>query len=71
MKMILNPPYLNNLHLKILSEVMKYSDDVVNLTLFKLLPYLDDYTHPWIDEILYSYFNLTGDKIKEIEQEIK
>ena len=29
---IMNPPYDNNLHLKILREAMKHSDDVVNLS---------------------------------------
>ena len=37
----------------------------------KTLPYLGDYTHPWTDEMLYEYFNLTEEEIKEIEQEIK
>ena len=31
-KIIMNPPYNGNLHLKILQEAMKYSDDVVNLS---------------------------------------
>lgn len=42
-----------------------------------ILPWLDDYTHPWTDEMLYEYFGLTPadvdiieDEIKEIEQEI-
>ena len=30
-----------------------------------------DYTHPWTDEMLYEYFGLTEEEIKEIEQEIK
>ena len=29
---IMNPPYCRNLHLKILNEAIKYSDDVVNLS---------------------------------------
>ena len=29
---IMNPPYCRNLHLKILNEVIKYSDDIVNLS---------------------------------------
>jgi hypothetical protein len=32
MKIIMNPPYDKNLHLKILQEAMKHSDDVVNLS---------------------------------------
>lgn len=32
MNVIMNPPYNKNLHLKILQEVMKYSDDIVNLS---------------------------------------
>ena len=38
---------------------------------FKFVPYLGDYTHPWTDEMLYEYFGLTEDEIKEIEKEIK
>ena len=37
----------------------------------KLLPWLYDYTHPWTDEMLYEYFNLTPEEIKEIENEFK
>ena len=33
--------------------------------------WLGDYTHPWTDEMLYEYFGLTEDEVKEIEQEIK
>ena len=36
-----------------------------------LLPWLCDYTHPWTDEDLYQYFELTEDEIKIIEDEIK
>ena len=34
-------------------------------------PWLDDYTHPWTDDDLYKYFNLSDDEIKIIESEIK
>ena len=34
-------------------------------------PWLDDYTHPWTDDDLYQYFELTDDEIKIIEDEIK
>ena len=34
-------------------------------------PFMPTYTHPWTDEMLYEYFGLTKDEIKEIEQEIK
>ena len=37
----------------------------------KLLPWLDDYTHPWTDDDLYKYFNLSEDEIRIIESEIK
>ena len=37
----------------------------------KFVPVLPAYTHPWTDEMLYEYFGLTEDEIKEIEQEIK
>ena len=36
-----------------------------------LLPFMPTYTHPWTDEMLYEYFGLTEDEIKEIEQGIK
>ena len=37
----------------------------------KFVPVLSDYTHPWTDEMLYEYFDLTEDEVKEIEQSIK
>ena len=36
-----------------------------------LLPFMPTYTRPWTDEMLYEYFDLTEDEIKEIEQGIK
>lgn len=33
-----------------------------------ILPWLDDYTHPWTDQMLYDYFNLSEEEIKEIEK---
>ena len=36
-----------------------------------LLPFMPTYAHPWTDEMLYEYFGLTEDEVKEIEQEIK
>jgi hypothetical protein len=36
----------------------------------KFVPVLPDYTHPWTDEMLYEYFGLTEDEIKEIENAI-
>ena len=41
-----------------------------NFNMYQWLPALD-YTHPWTDEMLYEYFGLTEDEIKEIEQDIK
>ena len=35
-----------------------------------VLPYLGDYTHPWTDEDLYKYFNLTKDETTVIENEV-
>src|SRR5574344_295637 len=32
-----------------------------------ILPWLSDYTHPWTDEMLYKFFGLTPEEIKEIE----
>jgi len=31
------------------------------------IPMMPTYKHPWTDEMLYEYFNLTEDEIKEIE----
>ena len=31
-KIIMNPPYCRNLHLKILREAMKHGDEIVNLS---------------------------------------
>lgn len=33
--------------------------------------WLEDYTHPWTDEMLYKYFDLTQEEINIIENEIK
>ena len=35
------------------------------------VPVLPTYTHPWTDEMLYQYFDLTEDEVNEIEQGIK
>ena len=32
------------------------------------IPYMEDYTHSWTDEMLYEYFGLTDSEIQEIEQ---
>ena len=37
----------------------------------QFLPWLGDYTHPWTDDDLYKYFELTEDEIRIIEDEIK
>ena len=37
----------------------------------EFLPFMPTYTHPWTDEMLYEYFGLTEDEVKEIEQDIK
>ena len=37
----------------------------------KFVPVLPTYIHPWTDEMLYEYFDLTEDEIKEIEKSIK
>ena len=34
----------------------------------KILPFMPTYEHPWTDEMLYEYFGLTEDEIKEIEK---
>ena len=32
------------------------------------IPYMPTYTHPWTDEMLYEYFGLIEEEIKEIEK---
>ena len=32
----------------------------------RFIPFMPTYTHPWTDEMLYEYFGLTEDEIKEI-----
>ena len=34
------------------------------------IPYMEDYTNSWTDEMLYEYFGLTDDEIQEIEQAV-
>lgn len=34
-------------------------------------PFMPDYTHPWTDEDLCDYFNLTPEEIKEVEETVK
>ena len=34
----------------------------------KTLPFMPTYAHPWTDEMLYEYFNLTPEQVKEIEE---
>ena len=37
----------------------------------EFLPFMPTYTHPWTDEMLYEYFDLTPEQVNIIEQEIK
>ena len=39
-------------------------------TNFSFLPFMPTYTHPWTDEDLYKYFNLTQDEINMTETEM-
>ena len=34
----------------------------------KYLPFMDDYTHKWTDEMLYKYFDITKEEQKEIKK---
>ena len=45
------------------------SQNIKNINRF--IPYMPTYKHPWTDEMLYEYFGLTEDEVKEIEQEVK
>ena len=43
----------------------------IELDAGKFLPFMPTYTHPWTDEMLYKYFDLTQEEIDIIENEIK
>lgn len=49
MKIIMNPPYNGNLHLKILQEAMKHGDEIVNLSPIR-----------WLQDPLAEYKKNTG-----------
>lgn len=42
----------------------------VNKDVFSLIP-LQDFSHPWTDEMLYKKYNLTQEEINFIESMIK
>lgn len=58
---------LNSNLFKFIKKVGFYSLSNV----FTGLPWLEDYTHHWTDEMLYNYFNFTKEEINIIEEEIK
>ena len=62
--------FFKTFDLKVMRYI-KHKISSVHLTPFSLLPYLGDYTHTWTDEMLYKYFNLTEEEIREIEETIK
>ena len=55
---------------KLFMYVLKKSIVGVNVH-SEFLPWLGDYSHPWTDEMLYEYFQLSKDEIAEIGKEIK
>ena len=58
---IMNPPYCRNLHLKILNEAIKYSDDVVNLSPIR-----------WLQDPLAEYKkNSDWKKFKDVRDRIE
>ena len=59
--------YTKTKFFKYIYSIMKTDQNVP----LKYLPFMPTYTHPWADEMLYKYFNLTEDEIKKIEQGIK
>ena len=59
--------YTKTKFFKYIYSIMKTDQNVP----LKYLPFMPTYTHPWTDEMLYEYFGLTEDEVKEIEQEIK
>ena len=49
-----------------------YKIEMVDVNIHpQYLPFMPTYSHPWTDEMLYEFFELTSDEIKEIENCIK
>ena len=59
--------YTKTKFFKYIYSTMKINQNVP----LKFLPFMHDYTHPWTDDDLYQYFELTDDEIAIIEDEIK
>lgn len=41
------------------------------VTYYKFFPFMPTYKHPWTDEELYKYFDLSPEEIGVIENEIQ
>ena len=61
--------YVKTKFFRILCQVTIVSPDVSKRT-FNLVP-LQDFSHPWIDEMLYRKYNLSSDEIAFIESMIR
>lgn len=61
--------YVKTKFFRILCQVMIVSPDVSKRT-FNLVP-LQDFSHPWTDEMLYRKYNLSSDEIAFIESMIR
>ena len=56
------------------TKFMKFLDMVTRIDVSvhsDKIPYMNDYSHAWLDADYYKYFNLTADEIKLIEDTIK
>ena len=56
------------------TKFMKFLDMVTRMDVnvhSDKIPYMNDYSHAWLDADYYKYFNLTADEIKLIEDTIK
>ena len=62
--------FFKTFDLKVMRYI-KHKISSVHLTPFNLLPYLDDYTHPWTDKDLYDFFELTPEEKELKEKELK
>lgn len=61
--------YVKTMFFRILCQVMIVSPDVSKRT-FNLVP-LQDFSHPWTDEMLYRKYKLSSDEIAFIESMIR
>ena len=59
--------YLNSKLMRMYAKLVRVNQRVP----WQFVPNMPTYTHPWTDEMLYKYFELTPEEIQAIENEFK